>query len=125
MTRKFHHYEKWEDFHNGLYKIWDCSEELKERCIELLIDLPELEKYMKMVVDQWVISAEQQMTNPSRNKQAWLWQAACCMKFWVNEDNVKEAWFKLMPEEQSAANLVADKIINYYKTTYGTKISRN
>jgi hypothetical protein len=45
---------------------------MKEKCFDLLINTEELEIYMKRVVDEWVISAEQQMTNPSRNKQAWL-----------------------------------------------------
>jgi hypothetical protein len=30
-----------------------------------------------------------------------------------------------MPEEQLLANQVADKIINYYKTKYAKKISKN
>lgn len=98
---------------------------MKEKCFDLLINTEELEIYMKRVVDEWVVSAEQQMTNPSRNKQAWLWQSACCLKYWVNEDNVKEAWSKLMPEEQLLANQVADTIINYYKTQYAKKISKN
>lgn len=113
--RIYHHYEKWEDFHNWLYKFWECTEEIKEQCYDLFVKLEELEMYMKRVVDEWTYAAEQQMTNPSRNKQAWLWQAACCMKCWANEDNVKEVWRMLSQEEMELANWVADKIINYYK----------
>lgn len=113
--RIYHHYEKWEDFHNWLYKFWECTEEIKEKCYDLFVNLEELEMYMKRVVDEWKYSAEQQMSNPSRNKQAWLWQAACCMKCWANEDNVKEVWRMLSEEEMQKANWVADKIISYYK----------
>lgn len=114
--RKYHHYTKWEDFHNWLYEFWDLTEEKREKCFELLTNLQVLEVYMKKVVDEWINSAEQQMTNPSRNKQAWLWQASCCMYCWANEDNVKEVWKMLTDEQQEEANLIADKVILYYNS---------
>lgn len=113
--RIYHHYEKWEDFHAGLYESKECTEEIKEQCYDLFVNLRELELYMKRVIDEWKNATEQQMTNPSRNKQAWLWQAACCMKCGANEDNVKEVWRMLSEEEMKEANNIADKIITYHK----------
>lgn len=114
--RKYHHYQKWEDFHNWLYEFWELTEERKEKCFDLLTNLEQLETYMKLVVDNWVNASEQQMTNPSRNKQAWLGQASCCFYCWANEDNVKEVWKMLSEEQQAEANKVADKVILYYNS---------
>lgn len=72
MSRVFHHYEKWEDFHSGLYKIENCTEEKINGCVELLSNVEELYFYMKKCIDEWNYARDQQMTNPSRNKQAWL-----------------------------------------------------
>jgi len=112
--RIYHHYQQWEDFHNGLYEFWELTEERREKCFELLTNLQTLHIYMHAVVEEWKNAAEQQMTNPSRNKQAWLGQASCCMYCGANEDNVKEVWKMLSDDQQKEANNVADKIINYY-----------
>jgi hypothetical protein len=126
MSRIYHHYTKWEDFHAWLYESNDCNDDLKNKCVEMLKNLDELEIYMKRCVDEWKYAAEQQMSNPSRNKQAWLWQAACCMKYGVNEDNVKEIWRRLSKEEMELANWIADKIISYYNSEYANeKVSWN
>ena len=70
------------------------------------------------MIQQWPKAAEVNLSNKSRNRQAWIGQATCCYMFGANEHQVKEAWHLLTEEEQSKANAIADEIIEIWESTY-------
>lgn len=113
MKRIFHHYEKWEDWKDGLYAldVQNPEEILIARATRLLRDVDHLRLAMLRVVHRWPNSAEVNLSNTSRNRQAWLGQAAACWACGATEDLTKEAWHRLTIAEQDAANLVADYVI--------------
>ena len=110
MKRIFHRYEKWEDFKHGMY-----SDGVHENGISaaksVLINLEVLDHAMWYVLNHWTNSAQLNLSNKSRNRQAWLGQAACCWLVHANENETKLAWHTLTEEQQRDANDVADKYI--------------
>lgn len=118
MRRIFHHYEKWEDWKDGLYRrsVGDAADEiLISRSARLLSDIAMLDRAMTAVVDEWKHSAEVNLSNRSRNRRAWLGQSACCLVCGTPEHLTKQAWHRLSPAEQERANAVADSAIEYWE----------
>jgi hypothetical protein len=111
---KYHHYTKWEDWKNGMYKL-ECNnkDELIVKCISLLTSYDALYQAMDYVATNWTNAADQNMSDPSKNHQSWLGQAACCFEIGAPEWVTRLAWGSLTQEERSIANSVADKV--YYE----------
>jgi len=110
MKRFYAHYNTWEAYHAGLYKL-GINEAMVENSITLLTDTKLFEETAGEVLNKWPISTKINMTNPSRNKQAWVGQSACCYKYGSNEDSTKEAWNKMNEADKQKANIIADNII--------------
>lgn len=122
MKRIFHHYEKWEDWRDGLYRLSvniDAEEILITRAARLLADPELLLIAMTRVIDEWKVSAEVNLSNPSRNRQAWLGQSACCLLCGAPEDLTKQAWHRLSQGERDYANAIADRVISKWEDRYG------
>lgn len=126
MKRIYHHFEKWEDWRDGLYKATAQTEEqLVVRAARLLSNPKMLEMAMEMAVVKWIHSAEHNLTNRSRNRQAWLGQAACCLVCGTPEHLTKSAWHRLSLAEQTTANGIADKILTDWDVDYAKEKNRN
>jgi hypothetical protein len=113
MRRIYHHFERWEDWRDGLYRLSvdsNADEILTDRAARLLAD-PDSLSAMMHAVEEYKCSAEVNLSNKRRNRQAWLGQAACCFVCGAPESLTKSAWHRLSPAEQDAANAVADKVI--------------
>lgn len=123
MIRVYHRYELWEDFAHGLYRMAlynspQEQEELIELARELLIDQAKLWDAMNAVATEWVHAAEVQLTNTTRNRRAWLGQAACCYAYGAPESLTKLAWHRLERAQQDRANAVADHVIATWEANY-------
>lgn len=92
-----------------------------DRASRLLSNCAMLDLAMAKVLLLWEMSAEQNLSNRSRNRQAWLGQAACCMVCGATEQMTKSAWHRLSLAEQEAANAVADKILFEWDAYYAKK----
>lgn len=127
MKRIYHHFEKWEDWRDGLYatRINTADEILTIRAARLLSDPVMLDIAMAKAVLLWRNSAEQNLSNKNRNRQAWLGQAACCITCGAPEHLTKAAWHRLSLAEQMAANAVADKILSEWDSIYAKKKTRH
>lgn len=77
----------------------------------LLKQPKQLEKYMALVVRDWVYSSEVYLTYKGYNRQAWLGQAACCYAHGATEAETKRGWRLLTQEEMDRANASADRVI--------------
>lgn len=69
---------------------------------------------MLRVVNEWPISCEHNLTNPSINRKAWIGHAACCLQHGWPEYVVRAAWKHLTPQQQAKANKAAQKAISVW-----------
>lgn len=113
MKQIFHHYEKWEDWKDGLYvlSVDDPNEVMVRRAARLLSDVDLFRESALKMIHRYPYAAEVNLSNRSRNRQAWIGQASCCFVCGASEDLTKEAWHRLSAAEQDAANMVADYVI--------------
>ena len=112
MKQIYHHYDKWEDYHHGMYA--EDKEDRKERvqlAVSILGDPATCEKAMRMVVDQWEIATEFNLSNAEINRRAWLGQACCSIYAGVHEDETREAWGLLTVQQRTTANTIATVVI--------------
>lgn len=120
MQQFFAHYEAWEDFQNGMYRL---NYELnRDRfvidAIWLLKNQAEFYSAMNELIDKWPVAAKVNLTNNQQNKRAWLGAAACCYKHNTPEYLTRLAWNLLNKEDQDNANITAEKIIFEYNSTH-------
>jgi hypothetical protein len=127
MNRLYHPYWLWEDYKAGLYDLQKEytekeEEEMATKVKLLLSNTREFYSVAIRVVTEWKKSSEQNLTNSSRNKQAWIGQASCCYKFGIPERITKLGWRLLTPTQQKEANDVADTVIKQWEGSYVEKI---
>lgn len=117
MTQIYHNYELWEDYKNLMYSDIDLKgkDKLVIKSINLLSDFNEFYNVMQLVVKNWKYSTENNLTNNSKNRKAWLGAAACCYNHKCPEYLTRIAWSLLDKEIQDKANLVAQNIIDEYE----------
>lgn len=118
IKRKFHHYEKWEEYHAGMWRKvhGEKREELLRKAIEFTGDDELYGEWMLRVVDEWPISCEQNLSFLNLNRQAWIGHAAVCLAFGCPEDITREAWWHLTEKQQNEANIKADQAIAKWET---------
>ena len=116
-NRKFHHYEKWEDYKAGFYDNVSGKNKilLIDKVIELFNNSELTEKYMRKVINEWVYSCEQNLTNNSMNKVAYLGQAACCIFAKIPSSITMEAWSKITKENRDKADFTAKYILKEWE----------
>lgn len=112
----FIHYQKWEDFQNGMYRVKEENGKdlMVFNAINLLKNQEEFYSTMMDLINDWNISVKVNLTNNQQNKRAWLGAAACCYKYNVPEYLTRIAWNLLDKNYQVEANITAEKIITYY-----------
>lgn len=66
------------------------------------------------MVENWQVSSLVNLTNNDINKRAWIGQSTCCFSHNSPSILTRLAWNKLTQKEQRQANLIADKIYNYW-----------
>jgi len=120
IRRVYHHYERLEEFHAGMWRIVTGDEErdLAARAASLLRDDVALGDAMMGVALGWPISCEHNLTVRQMNRHAWLGQAACCLAVSAPESATRLAWRSLSDDEMVAANDVADTVIAIWESTY-------
>jgi len=115
--RVFHHYEMWEEYQNGMWRSVSKEEEDKyfKEAVEFTGQADKYGHYMIEVIHKWPISCEQNLTNMSINRRAWIGHAACCLAFGCPEHIVRKAWWKLTDQQRKEANQQADMAITEWE----------
>lgn len=122
MKRIFHHYNKWEDFHHGMYdEDRESRNERVKLAASILGDPATCEKAMRMVVDTWPVATEFNLSNAGINRRAWLGQACCSIYGGVHEDETREAWGLLTVPQRTTANAIATAVIKEWLHTHDTE----
>lgn len=112
MERIFHHYNKWEDFHAGMYD--ESRDGRKERVQKaaVILGTPSIcRTAMQKVISEWPIATEYNLSNAEINRKAWLGQAACSCYAGIHEDETREAWGIMTEAQRTEANRIAASII--------------
>ena len=116
MYRIYHPFWKWEDHKAGFYD--NVSGEKKKIMSEKVLEMFNSEKItrenMMRVIDEWQYSCEQNLSNESMNKIAYLGQAACCLYFGIPNTITMENWSRLDKEVQNKANKIANDVLNIW-----------
>lgn len=126
MKRIFHHYKDWEDFQAGMYnspstesiETGVTTEERIQKAVELLSDETLCLEYMRKVVAEWKIGAEQVLSNRGQNRKAWLGWCACFMYGGCKDDETRQAWKLLDNDTRKKANAIAQKVIEEWEEKY-------
>lgn len=119
MDRIFHHYDKWEDYHAGMYD--ESKQDRNNRvlfAIYILGNEDVCREAMQKVINEWKIATEYNLSNAEINRKAWLGQAACSCYGNVHEDETREAWGHLTDEQRKKANAIAGEIIKKWLSNY-------
>ena len=104
MTRFFTHYKNWEDWQAGMY-LSRIDKVKAEKCVELLSNQSVFLDTAMRMINEWNIASAVNLSNVSRNRQAWIGQASCCYALEANE--------------------TADAVINYYERIKGVNPCQN
>ena len=127
MERIFHHFNKWEDYLNGMWRTVSKDEEA--RILPLAIEFTgNAELYgaaMLRVIDEWPIACEHNLTNTQINRQAWLGHSACCIEFGWPEYLVRQAWHQLSQQQQDEANEKASLAISIFEKKQKEKCQKH
>jgi hypothetical protein len=79
---------------------------------------------MMMVLDEYPIACEQNLSAQSVNKQAWIGHAAAYLAHELPEYVTREAWGQLTQEQRDQANAMADKAIYEWEQRIAEKDRR-
>jgi len=119
MERIYHHYLLWEDWKKGMYekdgRNLEEQQKLSMFAKNLLSNPVLFENIALRVISEWKYATEFNLSNTSRNRQAWLGQASCCFAYGVPEYITKMGWHMLTEEQQKEANKIADEVINQWE----------
>lgn len=120
MIRKWHRYEKWEDYQHGMWRIVSGEErdQLLKQAVEFTGNAELYGSYMMKVALEWPIACEHNLTELSMNRQAWIGHAAACLALGLPEDVTRAAWAKLTQEQQDKANAKAQEAIDFWEAQY-------
>ena len=112
----FHHFSKWEDYKYGFYNstCQDTEDHIK-KSIDLLSNQKEFYKYAKKVITEWVFSCEQNLTDPSLNKIAYIGQSACCLANNTPAFVTRNAWSYIDEIDQRLANNTAKEVLKEWR----------
>jgi len=112
IKQEFHHYTKWEDFNNGLFdSVCARYDEKMKMSADLLSDQEQFFSVGVEMCKEWEYASEQNLTDTSMNRRAWLGQATCCFNHGAPDYATKDAWWTLSEKTRKEANATADKIL--------------
>jgi hypothetical protein len=112
----FHHFSKWEDYKFGFYNTTcENTEEHIKKSVNLLSNQDEFYKYAKRMINEWFFSCEQNLTDPSLNKIAYIGQSSCCLANNTPAFVTRLAWSYIDEFDQLSANKTAKKILKEWQ----------
>ncbi len=117
IKKLWHHYKRWEEYHHGMWrKVSKFEKEIfLNKAIEFTGDAELYGEYMIEVAINWKYSCEQNLTDKSINRKAWIGHAACCLAIKCPEYITRSAWWYLDNNQRIHANLNASIAIELWE----------
>lgn len=113
MSRIWVHYEKWEDWKNGLYAS-NKQDELVERVKSFLSNSSLFFEISMQMLNQWPNSSLHNMSFKKSNRRSYIGQAASCFYLGANVKTTCKAWELISKEDRDMANKIADEVVEYF-----------
>lgn len=119
MERIYHHFEDWEEYHAGMWRIvrGEQRKENVQRAAALMRDPERFQLSMQRALAEWPNSCAHNLSAESTNRIAWLGHAGCCLGAESPEENTRAAWHTLEQFEQDEANRVAALVLALWVST--------
>lgn len=115
MNRIYHTWDKWECYRYGFFEVnapkGMTEEECLERYKELLQDIDEFKRVMRLIIREWKYSCEHNLTNERMNRIAWMGQASLAYKHKI-PSRFRGGYHLLTEEQRLAADNAALEVIN-------------
>lgn len=123
IKQEYVHFEKWEDWLNGMWRTVGKSDELNmlEIAIEFTGDWERYGEAMRSVSKAWPNTMLNSLTNPGINRRAFLGHCAVCYKLEIPEYITRMAWKQLSDEQREKADRVAQETIDNWIREKQTK----
>jgi hypothetical protein len=120
IKRIYHPYEKWEEYHAGMWRKCDPVEEqeLLPKAVEFTGDYKLYGSFMREVITNWPFSCEHNLSDLSLNRKAWIGHAATTIGINCPEYLTRLAWWQLTPRQQGLANIEADNTIKEWEMLF-------
>jgi hypothetical protein len=117
MKQIYHNYNLWEDYQNGMWKKVSKEEEddILPIAIEFMSNHIKFGEAMMNVINNWVYTCEQNLTDASIYHKPFIGQCAVCYELGIPEYITRLAWNKLTDEQQLLANKQAGIAIRTWK----------
>lgn len=118
--RIYHQYYNWEDFKSGMWRKVSPQDELSMlgEAIEFTGDHVKYGQAMLRVINEWPVTCEHNLTNPSLNKKAFIGHCAVSLELNIPEYITRMAWKYLSDKQRDLANQQAENAINEWKSLY-------
>jgi len=117
MRQIFHPYWLWEDWKNGMWR--KESKQYESEKLQEIIEFTGNHKLyglaMIRVIDEWEKSCENNLSNVSLNRKAWIGHAACSIERDYPEYLVRQAWQLLTENQRILANREANRAIKIWE----------
>lgn len=104
-----------EEYLNGLFNTTCDEPVLIKKVIKLFNSEKRTIIHMNNVVKNWRHSTEHNLTNTSKNRIAWIGQAACCYAFNAPDYITKKAWWLVSKANRDRADKIAKHVIKEYE----------
>jgi hypothetical protein len=116
MSRVFHHYERLEEFQEGMWRIvrGERRKGFIAAAANLMRDPQAFHSAMMAALEQWPLSCEHNLTAENVNRIAWLGHAGCCIGASSPEECTRLGWHTLSRDEQDEANRVAADVLKQW-----------
>jgi hypothetical protein len=109
ISRIWHGYPMWEDWHAGMYRS-DAPVGEINASRALLADEELLGSAMLRVTREWPNATAHNLSEQALHHRSWLGQSACCLNHGASDKATCEAWWQLSDRQRDQANGVADRI---------------
>lgn len=117
MERVQYPYYEWEDYLNGMYGD-ECEyshSECKSMVTSVMADRDLFVATGVTLIDEWAKASQENLTNVSINRRAWLGQAICSYLYKIPERETKSIWGSMSKEIKDFSNHSADIVISHFE----------
>lgn len=111
MRRIYHPYTKWEEIKFNMWGTVSDKNLFLKKAIDFTGNHELYGSWMSKVIKDWKYSCENNLTDTTQNRKAWLGHAAVAYAIQCPENIVREAWGMLSQEQKDLANNEAEKAI--------------
>lgn len=122
VNRIYHTWDKWECYLAGFFEVRPPKTLAEENCHslykELLEDIPEFKRIMRLIITQWTYSCQHNLSNERMNRIAWMGQAALCYKYRIPA-KYRGGYHLLSDENKKLADEAALEVINEWMEANG------